>query len=64
MNRDQFIHLADPMIAALDSAMDLMFGSNPTYAENQAQLEQAEDNFLARKEMEARMNETFLGDGI
>jgi len=64
MGLPDFLAQANPMMAAVDGAMDRMFGKPQTRAERHAQLERAEDDFLARKEMEARRNETFLGDGI
>jgi hypothetical protein len=64
MGLPQFLAQANPMIASVDSAMTRMSGKPKSKEEIRAELERAEDNFLARKEMEARRNETFLDAGM
>ena len=62
MGLPDFLAQANPMIESVDAALMRMFGKPQTRAERHEQLERAEDDFLARKEMEARRNETFLDE--
>ena len=64
MGLPDFLAQANPMMDAVDSAMARMFGNPQTRAERHAQLERAEDDFLARKEMAAHNNDLILTRGL
>ena len=53
MSCNYFLHKSDPILIIVDSMFDRMFNTQ-TAEEKRAELERAEDDFLARKEMEAR----------
>ena len=60
MGLPDFLAQANPMMAAVDGAMARMFGKPQTRAERHEQLERAEDDFLARKEMAEHNNDLIL----
>lgn len=63
MGLPEFLAQAHPMMQAVDSAMAQIFGGKRQTAEEiREQLERAEDEFIARKEMEVRANKTFLDE--
>jgi hypothetical protein len=63
MGLPEFLAQANPMMQSVDSAMAQIFGGKRQTAEEiREQLERAEDEFIARKEMEARSNKTFLDE--
>jgi len=63
MNRDQFFQQANPIIAVVDSMFDRIFNTQ-TAEEKRAELERAEDDFLARKQFEFQNNDTIITRGF
>jgi len=53
MGLPQFLAQANPMMDAVDGAMAHMFGKPQTEEERRSDLEAKEDEFIARKQMEA-----------
>lgn len=65
MGLPEFLAQAHTMMQSVDSAMAQIFGGKRQTAEEiREQLERAEDEFIARKEAEARRHETFLEAGV
>jgi len=60
MGLPDFLAQANPMMAAVDGAMDRMFSKPQTREEIHEQLERAEDDFLARKEMQSRLDDDYF----
>ena len=63
MNSDQFLQQANPIMNVVDSMFDRMFNTQ-TAEEKRAELERAEDDFLARKEMAEHNNDLILTRGL
>lgn len=65
MKKTEFLQQSNPMMQSVDAAMEKIFGrKQQTRDEILEQLERAEDEFIARKEAEANLIETFTHAGI
>lgn len=65
MTKTEFLQQANPMMQSVDAAMAQIFGrKQQTREEIQAELERAENEFIARKAAEARRIEIFTNAGL